>query len=74
MPRAERPAVDVAEARRRSAKLLRVLVVGGAVLAASCASVPKGGKEPASGASDDQASGQRGSAPNQPTGGGVSGW
>lgn len=76
MQRDTKRAADVAEPRRRSAKLLRVLVMGGAVLAASCASVPKGSKDSASGGSDDKASGQSGSAPGgQPSGGGgVSGW
>ena len=75
MERATDRAVDVRDMRRSSAKLLRVLVMGGAVLAAACASVPKGGQDPAAGGTDDKASSQSGSAPGQkPSGGGVSGW
>ncbi|HEU4382043.1 MAG TPA: hypothetical protein VFR85_00970 [Anaeromyxobacteraceae bacterium] len=61
--------------RERSAKLLRVLVMGGAVLATACASAPKAGQAPATAGADQQAPSQGGSAPDQkPSGGGVSGW
>jgi hypothetical protein len=49
--------------------------MGGAVLAAACASAPKGAKDPAAGGANDKSSSQSGSAPGQkPAGGGVSGW
>jgi hypothetical protein len=62
--------VTAATSRRRAAKLLRVLVMGGAALAASCASKSCGGSgEEGTGAAP---SGERDGGNDR--GGGVRGW
>lgn len=73
MRRARKTAAP-AETRRGSRKLFRVLVVGGAVLAASCATAPRSGKDPAPAGTDDKATSQGAPAPGSQPGGGVSGW
>jgi hypothetical protein len=57
------------------AKLLGVLVVGGAVVAASCASVPKGG-EGSAGSAGSSSDGGQGQAQGQgsSSGTGILGW
>jgi hypothetical protein len=60
----------VAASLRRTAKLLRVMVMGGAVLSGACGSVPK--DKPAEGSSS-KADG-KGSQKPPPAAGGVSSW
>jgi len=75
MRRETKKAVQVAGSLSRTAKLLRVLVMGGAVLAGSCVSVSKekdkgGSKSDGSSSSGSDRSGK--AAPE--SGGGVQGW
>ncbi len=74
MEREPKKAAKVAASLGR--KLFRVLVMGGAVIAASCASVPKGSGSPSNGSkpaeSDASRSGK--SDGGKESGGGVPGW
>jgi hypothetical protein len=64
---------EVAAVLRRTGRLLRVLVMGGAALAAACASVPKGGDGTASSA-DSKGQGSKPADPGSQRGTGVPGW
>jgi hypothetical protein len=70
----EKTAAEAGAALRRIRKLLRLLVVGGAAVAASCATAPKSAEGSASTGSDSKGKDARPAQGEKESGSGVRGW